>query len=269
MRAAIAIVLGMVLAAAPASGASGWWRPETGIEWDIQFAISAGTDLTRPTGPIDAIDLDGSDTPADIVATLHERDIRVLCYVNAGAWEAWRPDADLYPATILGEDYPGWPGERFVDIRALEVLGPILEVRFDECADKGFDAIDPDNIDTAYTDTGFPLTESDQLTFNRWLSDQAHARGLAIFQKNVPELTPDLVDAYDGAVTEDCAADRWCGDLRPYLDANKPVLAIEYTDVTDAREFARMCTDPELAGLSLILKNRDLDESRVACDGSS
>ncbi len=250
----------------PASDATGWWRPSAGIAWDVQFAIDPEAELVPPPGPISAIDLDGGETLPATVDALHQRGIRALCYVNAGAWEEWRPDAGDYPDAIIGRAYPDWPGERFVDIRALTVLGPILEVRLDRCAALGFDAIELDNIDTMHAETGFMLTENDQLVFNRWLAGEAHDRGLAIFQKNIPELAADLVDTYDGAVTEDCAADGWCDDMAPYPDANKPVLAIEYSDVTDPGEFAAMCADRALGQLSLILKNRDLDASRVACD---
>ncbi len=259
-------LLVIVGAGSPAPDATGWWTPSAGIAWDIQLAIDPEADLVPPPEPIAAIDLDGGETRAGTVDILHQRGIRVLCYINAGAWEKWRPDARDYPDAILGNAYPGWPGERFVDIRAMTVLGPILEARLDHCAALGFDAVEPDNIDTAYTDTGFTLTEHDQLVFNHWLAEQAHERGLAIFQKNVPELAADLVDTFDGAVTEDCAADGWCDEMATYLDADKPVLAIEYSDVTDSGEYANMCTDPALEKFSLILKNRDLDASRVACD---
>lgn len=267
MPVALAIVLTIVagpFASTPA--ADGPWRPEAGIAWDIQFAIDPEEELALPAERVDAIDLDGAETSAATIETLRRRDIRAVCYVNAGAWEAWRPDAGAYPDEILGNAYPGWPDERFVDIRALDVLGPIIEARFDECAAKEFDAIEPDNIDTAFTDTGFPLRRSDQLAFNRWLADEAHTRGLAIFQKNAPELAAELGDVYDGAITEDCAADGWCRDMTPYLTAGKPVLAIEYTAVTGEDAFAAMCGDPALAGLSLILKNRELDAFRISCD---
>lgn len=265
----LALIVTVVLllgAAGPTPAVDGWWLPPAGISWDIQFAIDPDADLVLPEEAIEAIDLDGEETSARTVAALHSRGIRTLCYVNVGAWEEWRADAGAYPDEILGNDYAGWAGERFVDVRELDALGPIIEARFDDCAAKGFDAIEPDNIDTVFADTGFPLTEADQLAFNRWIADEAHARGLAVFQKNIPELAPELVDRYDGAITEDCAADGWCPDMAAYLEDGKPVLGIEYTDVTDDETFAGMCVDGDLAGVSLILKNRDLDAARASCE---
>lgn len=266
MTLVLVVIVGMLAGSGtPAAGATRWWTPSARLTWDIQLAVEPEAALVLPAGPIAALGLDGEETRAETVAAVHAQGISALCYINVGAWEEWRPDAGSYPAAILGKSYPGWPGERFVDIRAMDVLGPIIRARFDDCARKGFDAIEPDNIDTAYSDTGYSLTETDQRAFNLWLADEAHARGLAIFQKNVPELTADLVDTYDGAVTEDCVADGWCAEMTPYFEANKPVLAIEYTDVTDGDAFGGICARPDLAKFSLILKNRELDAFRISC----
>ena len=41
---------------------------------------------------------------------------------------------------------------------AVDVLGPIMERRMDLCRDKGFDAVEPDNVDGYANRSGFPLT---------------------------------------------------------------------------------------------------------------
>ena len=230
------------------------------LTWDIQLA---GIDLDRLTA-VDVVEIDGAEATAGDVDALHDAGIFAICYVNAGAWEEWRADAARYPEGIIGSEYPGWPGERFVDIRALETLGPILESRLDTCAAKGFDAVDPDNVDTWDAETGFDLTRDDQLLFNRWLADQAHARGLAIGQKNAPDLAADLVDDFDFAVTEDCLVDDWCDAMQRYASAGKPVLMVEYTD--------RGLSDGEICALAegsfghVVIKHRDLDAWSAHCE---
>jgi len=246
------------------SPAAGWAAPSfpgpDGLTWDIQLAA---VDL-EPLPDVAVIELDGDEATAADVAALHEQGVTVICYFNAGAWEEWRDDADRYPGEIVGEAYPGWEGERFVDIRALDILGPILEARFDTCAGKGFDAVDPDNVDTYQAGSGFDLTQADQLRFNRWLAEEAHLRGLAIGQKNVPDLAAVLVDAFDFAVTEDCLVDGWCDAMRPYADAGKPVLMVEYTD--------RGLGNAELCDLAagipfgaVVIKHRELDAWSAHC----
>lgn len=239
------------------------WQPEVGLTWQIQLSEP----LAGAVLPVQVYDLDGFETDAATVAMLKAQGIRTVCYMNVGTWEEWRPDAGAYPPSVIGNAWDEWPGERFVDIRQMDVLAPILIARLDLCAAKGFDAVDPDNIDT-YGNTaetlGFPLTEADQLRFNRWIGEQAHARGLAVGQKNVPELTPKLAETFDFAVTEDCIADGWCDAMTPYTDANKPVFAIEYTDRMTAKTFADACAAQAMP-LSLVLKHRNLDAWREEC----
>ena len=69
--------------------------------------------------------VDGFDVDAATVADLQGRGRTAICYVNAGALEDWRPDADRYPDEIVGDPLDDWQGERWLDIRATEVLRPI------------------------------------------------------------------------------------------------------------------------------------------------
>lgn len=230
-----------------------------GLTWDIQLSTIALDDFSA----VAVVEIDGSEATSEDVRALHERGMTVICYINAGAWEEWRPDAEEYPAAIIGTAYPGWEGERFVDIRQMDLLGPILAARLDDCAAKGFDAVDPDNVDTYNADTGFPLTAADQLAFNRWLAAEAHARGLAIGQKNVAELAVDLVDTFDFAVTEDCLVDGWCADMAPYATAGKPVLMIEYTDRD--LSVAQLCDLAADTFGAVVIKQRSLDAWSAHC----
>ena len=68
-----------------------------------------------------------------------------------------------------------------------------MRARFDLCKAKGFDGIEPDNIDGYTNNTGFPLTYQDQLNYNTWLANEAHARGLSIGLKNDDGQVDDLV----------------------------------------------------------------------------
>jgi hypothetical protein len=70
----------------------------------------------------------------------------------------------------------GWPGERWLDIRRIGVLAPIMKARIAKCARKGFDALEPDNINGYQNKSGFSLSGSDQLRYNRWFARQAHKR---------------------------------------------------------------------------------------------
>ncbi len=233
-------------------------RPPVGARLQIQFVGSL--DLGKP---VDVYDLDLFETPAEVVAQLHAQGKEVLCYLNAGAWEAWRPDADRYPPEVLGNAYEGWPDERWVDVRRIDLLAPILRDRLDLCAAKGFDGVEPDNLDGYQNDTGFPLTAGDQLRFNRWIAAEAHARGLSAGLKNDPDQIPDLVDAFDWALAEECFVQGWCADLLPFLEAGKAVFAVEYTDTPV--DFDAFCRQVTPWGISGLLKHRNLDAFLRLC----
>ena len=211
---------------------------------------------------VDVYDIDLFDNDASVVAELHRSGSTVICYLNAGSWEDWRPDADLFPISVLGNDYEGWPGERWLDIRQIDLLAPPMRARLDQCKEKGFDGVEPDNIEAYGADTGFPLTYDDQLKYNIWLANEAHERGLSIGLKNDAEQVEDLLPYFDWALTEDCFADGWCDELLPFVREGKAVLSAEYTDRVGLDDF---CSEAKELGFNAILKNRELDAYREAC----
>jgi hypothetical protein len=233
-----------------AQPAEDWWKPEPELTW--QWQLTGKLDLSISTDVYD-VDLNVN---RSVVDYYHKQGAKVICYINVGSWENWRSDSDKFPEELLGNDYEGWSGEKWLDIRRVDLLAPVMRARFDECAKKGFDAIEPDNIEVHTNDTGFPLTYGDQLRYAIWLADEAHARGLAIGLKNAPDQVDDLVELYDFAITEDCFYYGWCEDMMPFIESGKAVFAAEYTDLT--KDFSQVCTKSRELGFSTILKKRSL-----------
>lgn len=234
-----------------------WWHPTAGLSWQWQLGSALDLDLK-----VDVWDID-LDVHKSVVDKLHSMDAKVICYINVGSHENWRADADQFPEEVLGNDYEGWSGERWLDIRRIDLLAPIMLARLDDCAAKGFDAVEPDNMEVYTNDTGFPLTYEDQLRYALWLAEEAHKRGLAIGQKNAPDQTKDLVNLYDFAITEDAFYYEWADEMSPYIQAGKPVFAAEYTDLPG--DFAEYCRQSKVLGFSTILKHRDLDAWLQTC----
>ena len=87
-------------------------------------------------------DIDMFSNDVSVVQSLHSKGRYVVCYISAGSVEDWRSDAGQFPREVIGNDYAGWPGEKWLDIRRIDVLGPIMEKRLDECKSKGFGADD-------------------------------------------------------------------------------------------------------------------------------
>ncbi len=239
-----------------------WWRPPVNTTWQWQLT---GLPIDR-SFDVEMYDIDLFDNDAGTVAALHAQGRKVICYISVGSWEDWRPDADRFPPSVLGNDYEGWPGEKWLDIRQIDLLAPIIRARFDQCKAKGFDGIEPDNIDGYTNDTGFPLTYQDQLTYNIWLANEAHARGLSIGLKNDEDQAADLLPYFDWAMTEDCFVQGWCSEVTPFVAAGKAVFAAEYTDELTLNQFLnQVCPQAGEMGFSAILKHRGLDAWRQAC----
>jgi hypothetical protein len=262
---AIAFLAAALSFFAGAGRAQAFWVPVPAdtFQWDLEEPVPLNVDAT-------VYDIDMFDNSRTVVANLHAKARHVICYIDMGSWESYRPDAWKYPKSILGNRYPGYPQERFVDIRAINVLGPILEHRLDLCAQKGFDAVEPDNIDTYQARTGFPLTAQDQITFNLWLVGQAHQRGLSIGQKNDPAQVKDLESSFDWALLEECFFYNFCGRFEPYVTSGKVVFDTEYRSDEPLSVFLNKdCPGNAQYGFFLIYKKLNLDAYRVICPTSN
>jgi len=246
------LLVGRVRAAEPSAPD---WVPHIGATWQYQLegAIDVSVDA-------DIFDVDLFTTPRSVIAELHDRGRRVLCYLSAGSPEPYRPDAWRFPAAVKGGAVDGWPDERWLDVRRSDILRPIMRARLDRCAAKGFDGVEFDWIDGHAQDTGFAITKADQLRYDRWLARAAHARGLVVALKNGGGLVRDLVDTWDLAVTEECFQYAECWRHQPFLDAGKPVLDAEY-----ALRPAAFCERAAVSRISAIRKRLDLDAWRATC----
>jgi hypothetical protein len=235
--------------------AAAWWIPPPATSW--QWQLTGKIDLTVGAS---MYDLDLNDTPAATVAALHAGGRRAVCYVSAGTWEEWRPDASRFPTAVLGSVVDGWPDERWLDIRRIDLLGPVMEARLDLCRDKGFDGVEPDNVDGYANRPGFPLTAADQLRYNRWFAQAAHARGLSVGLKNDLDQVKDLVDSFDWAINEQCFEYKECDMLKPFVAAGKAVFHVEYKLATSA-----FCTQAIALGFNSMRKRLSLDAFREPC----
>jgi hypothetical protein len=256
--AAVAVIFTSACAADAASApAPAWWKPaaSAGLSWQIQFTGALDTHVAATVW-----DVDGEGTTKAQVAALHKAGAKVICYVSAGSYEDWRPDAGQFPASVLGKDLDGWPGEKWLDVRQWAILQPIMKKRFQACAAKGFDAVDPDNMDSYANDNGLGLTAADQLTYDKRIAALAHSLRLGVGLKNDLDQVPALVGAFDFAVNEQCAKYSECARLRPFVAAGKPVFEIEY-DVP----VTTFCASSRKLGFTAIRKRMSLDAWRQGC----
>jgi hypothetical protein len=192
-----------------------------------------------------------------------------ICYVNAFQTQANergvdRPDErSNWPRRLvlrkLGDD-PKWGGEYLVDLStakrrrvAAAWVAPMVET----CAQKGFEGVEYDNLDSWTRFDGTPLArrvpfgKREALAYAELLADHAHGAGLAVGQKNTPELSRAQAAraGFDFAIAEECGRYRECGRYTRLHDDH--VIAIEYR----RQDFRRACAAVGEA-ISVVLRDR-------------
>jgi hypothetical protein len=185
-----------------------------------------------------------------------------ICYVNAfqtqpdeaGYWQRHHRSVLLRVGGHYVHD-PDWPGEYILDTSTAAkraVIAGVVGRWFDGCAAHGFDAVEPDNLDS-WTRRGVhgAITRADNVALARVLVARAHAHGLAIAQKNTTGF-PKV--GFDFAIAEECEVYRECAAYTRVF--GRQVIEIEYTDNPRAA-YTRACAARH-GTISIILRDRDV-----------
>lgn len=305
-RALVALTLSLLasLALAASAHAEDVWTPRPDTTWQWQIV----GEVEEPFLPVDMYDIDLQDAVptatqidvpgfgsvrwpvgdnAGVIDRLHAAGKVVICYLDSGAWERYRPDASLFPGkpgwksgdptsdVILRNT--GWEGENWLDIRPAQwsKFAPLIWARFDLAKQIGCDGVEPDQNNPFGNNPGPKITKADQKAWYLEVARQAHARGLSVGMKNGVETTDaQTAAAFDWNLNEECIYYEECDTLDPFLDAGKAVFNTEYTvdwEQDDPR-FAdpvtlgnHVCPQARAAGLSTLVKVWVPDELFVHC----
>lgn len=239
--------------------------PATIPSWDW-ILQSQGLPATPPA--VGYLDVDGFDTSAAYVALAESRGTKTICYLDIGSAESNRPDYSSLSAIsgLLGNSYPGFAGERYIDIRRYPEFIQVMDDRLRMCRDKGFDYVEFDVMD-AFEDgaatTGFNLTEQDMIAYVTALSSRARGYGLKPVQKNASGSSAKLVSLFDAILFEGCVLDNFCSDNAPYIAAGKPAFNAEYPEEWPTGTFdrTRVCSVSDSAKISTIITVVNLDRA--------
>lgn len=250
------------------------WHPspkdKLSWQWQIGGPPSASALLN-----VDMYDVDLFDIPKATIDAMHKQGTKVTCYFSAGTYEGWRPDWKQFFPFITGADYQGtekpflgkmadWD-ERWLDVREIALLEPLMSARMKMAKDKGCDAVEPDNMDS-YSNleevkpTG-SYTGAHQIAYNKAVAKWAHAAGLSVALKNDVDQVEALVGDFDFALNEQCYEYNECGPYQAFVKAGKAVFGVEYKGDT-----ASFCPKARAAEMSWLKKNLDLGAFRQACN---
>ncbi|MFJ5985312.1 endo alpha-1,4 polygalactosaminidase [Lentzea sp. NPDC092896] len=215
--------------------------PPAGAVLDYQL----GAAYTPPQG-VNLVTRDSTASPAPGIYN--------ICYVNG--FQTQPADRDVWlnqrGHLILKDSSgkpiidPNWPDEFLLDTstsaKRTELAG-IIGASIDQCANKGFKAVEVDNLDSYLRSKG-KLSVNNNLAYAKLLADRSHSRNLAIGQKNSAEQAARGRSevGFDFAVSEECHRWEECGSYSEVYGSH--VMDIEYTD--DLRgTFEDVCNDPD------------------------
>ncbi|KAH0338213.1 glycoside hydrolase family 114 protein, partial [Aureobasidium melanogenum] len=250
------------------------WQPPPGASW--QIVLSKPVDATNALSPaLSVYDIDMYGNTALTIQQMHSQGIKVICYFSAGSWETYRPDAGLFAPQDIGTNLNGWPGERWLNTQSKSVRD-IMANRIKLAAEKGCDAVDPDNIDGFETNTGFPLTPSTALDYLTFLSLTAASYNMATGLKNAGTIAKNATCLVEFAIIESCKSfsipSCECSIYQNFIAAGKPVFQIEYPlgapGYVSSQALARSCKTNGNVGYSEIIKGKDLGGWVELCDGT-
>ena len=238
------------------------WKPAIGTDWLWQLSCDtpgtcANLDVKVPFYVIDAMG-----NPASTVAAIHKRGEHAYCYVDIGSWEDKRADASKFPQSVLGKVYIGWPHERWLDIRQLGVLGPIMVARMKVCVQKRFDGVQFDNVGDFHNSTGFPITAAESAYYTAWMANQAHEMGLSSAWENAPTNVAVLQPYMQALIFESCYKHSFCQQSAPMINAGKWVGGVDYNSALKDMSFCPTYAKDRMMGAFRLLA---LKSYRVPC----
>ncbi len=239
-----------------------WYKPGPLTTWQWQLSGTVNTSYG-----VEIYDIDLFDSPISLIKELHTKGIKVICYFSGGSYEEWRDDANQFTENDMGNNLDGWPGERWLDIRTSNVQN-IMQSRLDLAVTKGCDGVEPDNMDGYTNNPGVNINAQDQLAYNKFIANEAHARSLSVALKNDLDQIEELVDFFDFAINEQCFQYKECDLLKPFSDNGKAILNAEYKNLwkNDAAERANLCSDANATGVSTLVLPLDLNDNfRHSC----
>ncbi len=236
-------------------------------------AVPTASYRNLPTSGVPDYQLGGSYAPPAGV-TIVERDSTArpatgkysICYVNgfqtqpedAAMWKRDHPTAILRDRSGKPVSDPGWPDEMLLDTTTAAKRATIVRVltkSVARCADRGFAAVEFDNLDS-WTRSKGKLTRSGNLALAAALVRLGHGEGLAVGQKNTPQLGASgrKQTGFDFVVAEECFVYQECGE---YTKAyGKRVIDVEYSDNSE-QPWSSVCASAKRPTMT-ILRDRDL-----------
>ncbi len=276
------------------NGSSGTiWQPPVNAEFqwylngemDFNNSTKMGTGVTAynggtpPATDPTIYDVDGIENSATDVAEFHSLGDHVVCYIEIGAAgnyysasEEGIPTtyyAQLQASGDLGNSLAGYP-EQFININAPSAVSIIESMIQQQCAAKGFDAVETDLDETGGGNegsAGFSISVTQNETYDETIATYIHSLGMAWFSKDTSDMDStsfvDALEPYAQATIDEQASEYGSIGLDSvYVQSGKPVFDAEYVG---GESTANFCPYDIANNINGTLFDTDLDGPRTPC----
>ncbi len=251
-----------------------WYRPERNVRWHYDRYLDIDYIRERAQArEVEVIVLTLTDELGYLRGMRDEFGLgeypRFFCHFSAGALGADDPGFSSLPGNVIGKPVAGDPDRLWVDVRSEHVF-KIALVRLEAAFELGCDGVVPAHVDGHRYDTGLGHNSTNWLAFNRHLANAARARGLSVLLKNNGAQAADLVEYYDGQLTENCFSKTRCMENGSayFRSAQTPILNAELaSDLEQGRLLVDMYCKESIAEetQTLIAPEDSSDSFRYTC----
>jgi Glycoside-hydrolase family GH114 len=258
-------------------------EPRTMYDLDLWSLVPSSTTIDYGDGDPVAVP---AGALAGTIAWLHARtpSTIVICHVDTGALDLTLPDARKFPGydpdpkkiptnpddpdntvpdTVKGNPLPGsvigWHfgtnTKRWLDVREASRAKwiDIMFKRFDLARSIGCDGVEPDHNQVYNFPSGFSPIALESISWYIEVARQGHARMLSTGMRN-GDMVPDQLDMgapqFDWLMLDRCGEQMICDEARPFINAQKAVLAIDYNingETGDTQGATVVCDQQEAA----------------------
>lgn len=203
---------------------------------------------------VDVYFLDLYQTSVEEVQKLRDSGYKTACHFNAGSVGMEQKSMEKFPERVVGKSVMGSDGHRWLDIRAMKQLQPLIESQVQLCKSKGFDYLEPADLIGYMYDTGFKISEADQLAYNLWIADIAKKYGLLVGLSNAESQPKESLKSFDFLFFENCFERKICDDLDGFGLSGKQVFDVEYN--VSEELWPQLCEKAKRIGVYLTGKNK-------------
>jgi hypothetical protein len=188
---------------------------------------------------------------------IHAAGAKAVCYVDVGTIEKGRADYSQYPSSVVGPAVAGWPGENWFLVTAAnqKIILPLMKARLANwCQSKGFDGVEPDNLDAWTNISG--VSEADNVSYDLAIAGLGHAMSLSVGLKNMltsasSSNVPSILSTFDWALVEQCYEYSECMPYGQFISAGKAVWDVEYNNSPNCTQASQMHLNAQLRDLDL------------------